>query len=240
VPGPTRRALLAAAGGTLAAGVTGCRSGPSDGRLTFRTTRSRRWTGRRGLVELDGALLYVPRSSRTRAARVVVALHGAGGRPDSQIRLFRPHAERHGLLVLAPQSTGRTWDVVTGAYGPDVRRVDRLLRRVGAAYRVGGCTLGGFSDGATYALSLGLDNGDLFDSVVALSPGFSAGQHHRGRPRVFVSHGTRDQVLPIDRCSRRIVPALRDEDYDVTYVEFDGRHEVPPPVTARAARWLSS
>jgi predicted esterase len=241
VSAPTRRGLLRAAAGTLVASVTGCRSGVSgDGRLTFRATEPARSTGTRGLVELDGALLYVPRLPHTRPMRLVVALHGAGGRPDSEIRLFRPHAERQRLLVLAPKSTGRTWDVVSGRYGPDVRLVDRLLTQVSAEYPVDGYTAGGFSDGATYALSLGLDNGDLFDSVVALSPGFSAARSRRGRPRVFVSHGTRDQVLPIDRCSRRIVPALRDDGYDVAYVEFDGRHETPPDIVTRAARWLSA
>jgi predicted esterase len=51
---------------------------------------------------------------------------------------------------------------------------------------------------------------------------------------VFVSHGTRDDVLPIDRTSRRIVPALRDDGYDVTYREFDGGHVVPPEVAREA------
>jgi phospholipase/carboxylesterase len=32
--------------------------------------------------------------------------------------------------------------------------------------------LGGFSDGASYALSLDLTNGDLFASLIAFSPGF--------------------------------------------------------------------
>ena len=57
---------------------------------------------------------------------------------------------------------------------------------------------------------------------------------------MFVSHGTRDQVLPIERCSRRIVPTLRDDGYDVAYVEFDGRHEAPPAVVTPLARWLSA
>jgi phospholipase/carboxylesterase len=47
-------------------------------------------------------------------------------------------------------------------------------------------------------------------------------------------------VLPIDTCSRRIVPALRDDGYDVSYVELDGRHEIPASVATRAARWLPS
>ena len=59
-----------------------------------------------------------------------------------------------------------------------------------------------------------------------------------GRPRFFVSHGTMDRVLPIDECSRVIVPRLKALDYDVTTAEFEGRHEVPrisPP--RRCAGW---
>jgi predicted esterase len=55
---------------------------------------------------------------------------------------------------------------------------------------------------------------------------------------VFVSHGTVDDVLPIDRTSREIVPALRADGYDVTYREFDGDHGVPPEVAREAVDWL--
>jgi predicted esterase len=93
--------------------------------------------------------------------------------------------------------------------------------------------IGGFSDGATYALSLGLVNGDLFPKVVAFSPGFVVEGPVHGKPEFFVSHGTSDPILPIDQCSRIIVPALRKRGYDVTFREFDGGHEVPESV-ARA------
>ena len=96
----------------------------------------------------------------------------------------------------------------------------------------------GFSDGASYALSLGLLNGDLFSHVIAFSPGFVLAEHRRGRPRCFVSHGTHDQVLPIERCSRRIVRELRDDRYDVSYTEFEGGHAVPSEIARAAAEWL--
>jgi hypothetical protein len=57
-----------------------------------------------------------------------------------------------------------------------------------------------FSDGASYALTLGLTNGDLLDSVLAFSPGFAAPMVTHGAPRVSISHSDDDRVLPIDRC----------------------------------------
>ena len=50
--------------------------------------------------------------------------------------------------------------------------------------------------------------------------------------------GTVDQVLPIDDCSRRIVPELKAEGYRVTYREFEGKHTLPPEVAAEAMRWF--
>jgi predicted esterase len=165
-------------------------------------------------------------------------LHGAGGVARSALDILREEADRHRLLLMAPKSTGASWDVLAGGYGPDVRNIDRLLSELSARYRVRGYTVGGFSDGASYALSLGLVNGDVFDSVIAFSPGFEAAELANGRPRFFISHGTGDRVLPIDRCSRRIVPALEDEGYEVAYHEFEGGHAVPSEMQRRAVEWL--
>jgi phospholipase/carboxylesterase len=97
--------------------------------------------------------------------------------------------------------------------------------------------IGGFSDGGSYALSLGLANGDVFGNVVAFSPGFVAAPRRTGRPRLFISHGTADQVLPVGRCGRRVAAQLRDSGYPVTYQEFAGGHVVPPTIAAAAFDW---
>lgn len=102
----------------------------------------------------------------------------------------------------------------------------------------GRVAVAGFSDGASYALSLGLANGDLFGQAWAFSPGFHAADRRQGRPRLFLSHGVQDEVLPIARTSRRIVPALRQEGYEVTYHEFDGGHVVPGRYVTEAAELL--
>jgi predicted esterase len=92
----------------------------------------------------------------------------------------------------------------------------------------------GFSDGATYALALGRANGELFSDILAFSPGFLVPVHPAGRPRIYVSHGRSDPILPIDACSRVLVPLLRRDGYEVAYREFEGSHEVPPAVAQDA------
>jgi phospholipase/carboxylesterase len=60
-----------------------------------------------------------------------------------------------------------------------------------------------------------------------------------GSPRIFVSHGVRDGVLPIDRCSRRIVSELERDGYDVLYREFDGEHSISPEIALEAVGWFT-
>jgi phospholipase/carboxylesterase len=188
----------------------------------------------------DG-VLYVPRGFQP-GARVPLAvmLHGAGGTADG-MRFTFALADEFGVPVLAPDSRGRTWDAILGGFGPDVEFINAGLaytfeRMAVDPARIG---IGGFSDGASYALSLGVANGDLFTHVLAFSPGFIARAGPRGKPRVFISHGTRDEVLPIDRTSRSIVPDLERRGYDVTYREFNGPHTVPADLAREAFGWFT-
>ena len=197
-----------------------------------------------GLDARRDALLFVPAGyDPTRPAPFVLSMHGAGGDANGSLYPLHELADAAGLVLLAPASRGRTWDVILGGYGPDVAFLDRALAEVFARVAVDPARIGvaGFSDGASYALSLGITNGDLFGHVLAFSPGFAAPAAQRGEPRFFVSHGTGDEVLAIDRTSRRIVPQLERAGYDVDYREFDGGHTVPPEM-ARAAleRFLAS
>ncbi len=169
-------------------------------------------------------------------------LHGAGGTARHGLDLLLPFAEEAGLILLAPDSRGRTWDVILGGYGADIAFIDRALAQTFDRYAVDPerLAVGGFSDGASYALSVGITNGDLFPHIIAFSPGFMVPGGQEGVPRIFISHGTRDEVLPIDVCSRRIVPQLQRAGYDVRYREFDGPHTVPPEMTREAMDWFGA
>jgi phospholipase/carboxylesterase len=189
----------------------------------------------------DGAFLVPGSLNAARPAPLIVALHGAGGVATHVLDLVAAQAEQHGIIVLAPESRGPTWDVIRGGYGPDVAFIDQALTKIFQLHPIDPARIAvsGFSDGASYALSLGVMNGELFDHILAFSPGFMAPTTTADTPKVFVSHGIRDEVLPIDPCSRRIVPALQRAGYDVEYREFDGGHVVPPEMVGHAvARFL--
>lgn len=166
-----------------------------------------------GLAAGRDGVLEVPPG---RPAWLVVALHGHGGSGARMGDLLGPAVTARGGLLLAPDARGATWDALRTGLGPDVEFVGRALSTVLAAFDVPASrrAVAGFSDGGSYALALGLANGDVFGNVLAWAPGFVPAATLVGRPRVFVAHGTADKVLDIDRCSRRIVPALRRSGYD--------------------------
>jgi phospholipase/carboxylesterase len=193
--------------------------------------------------ERDG-LLYVPEGyTRTQEAPLALTLHGSKGDAQSGISHFLDFADEAGLVLLAPESRDpRDWDFVfPGYYGPDVEFIDRALKQTfdRIAVDAGRVAIEGFSDGASYAVSLGLANGELFTHVIAFSPGLVDQVAQRGnKPSVFIAHGTGDERLPIDVTSGRRVTRLERDGYEVRYRKFDGGHEVPAEVAREAVEWF--
>ena len=214
----------------------------ASGRLTARSSaspgRSVADPGLHPLVALGlpDHLLLVPEDVRP-GAPLVVWFHGAGGHAARSVPTLRDAAAAAGVVVLLPSSASSTWDLLTGRTGADVRPLDAALGHVLATYDVGRVAFAGFSDGGSYALSLGLANGELAEAVLAFSPGFLAPPSVLGRPRCWVAHGTADTVLPVDRCGRRVVAQLERQGYPVHYEEFDGGHVVRPDHVVAALRW---
>jgi phospholipase/carboxylesterase len=240
IPGPGE-------GGGEGSGGTTAGSAAGEGRLLARpkakpSGRITPGLQRLGLGSDRDGLLYVPEGYEAgRETPLAITLHGAGGDGRSGISHFIDLADEFGVVLLAPASRGRSWDVLVGGLGPDVEFIDRALQHTFERVNVDASRLAitGFSDGASYALSLGLPNGDFFSHVVGFSPGFMAPPSRSGEPPVFVSHGTRDNVLPIGATSRRIVPQLEEMGYEVLYREFDGPHTVPEPIAREALEWFT-
>jgi phospholipase/carboxylesterase len=192
----------------------------------------------------DAGILLVPDSYQPDTpAPLVVLLHGAGGKPEAILGIMREEAKANGTLVMAPKSVGFTWDMIERShYNVDLARIRLGLERVFREYSVDPArvSISGFSDGASYALSVGLTNGEFFRRIAAFSPGFVAASELRGKPTVFMSHGTQDAVLPIDFGGRYINEQLLKEDYVVDYREFDGPHGVPIELAKEGFNFLTA
>lgn len=193
-------------------------------------------------TDRDG-LLYVPNTYQPdRPAPLILMLHGAGGDAEGALSLLQGFVDPLQIILLAVDSRQQTWDVIVSQYGPDIAFIDRALAQIFSRYAIDPrhIAIAGFSDGASYALSVGITNGNLFTHAIAFSPGFIAPVDQVGKPELFVSHGKWDNVLPIAQCSRRIVPRLQQADYQVLYHEFDGSHTVPQAIAREAMNWFST
>jgi phospholipase/carboxylesterase len=189
----------------------------------------------------DGAI-YIP-PGLTGPAPLLVLLHGATGSAAGITKRTDAFAlaDEFKMVILAPDSRERTWDAIRGHFGPDVAFLDQALAKVFALVPIDRkrVAIGGFSDGASYAISLGLQNGDLFTHVAAFSPGFYVGNQRRGRPIFYISHGKGDEILSFDNTARRIVPELEAATYSVRFKEFDGPHTVPAAIAREAFQWIA-
>lgn len=250
----TRREFVRAVGEATVVGLLGCATPakPADSPdLVYATLRSRprRPTEnvKRGMQPLrlstsrDG-FLYVPSTySPDQALPLVVLLHGAGrNSSDWSSPRFAGVFDDPAVVVIAPDSRGPTWDILREGWGPDVGFIDESLDLVFGMCNIDPARIGvgGFSDGASYALSLGIANGDLFTAIMAFSPGFDRPATKRGKPRIFIAHGRQDQILDINATSRPIARSLQKEGYEVRYEEFDGPHRVTADEMQRALRWF--
>jgi phospholipase/carboxylesterase len=218
---------------------------PNDGRLSARP-RTDVKTAVTGEVKLGvnserDAVLHVPKSAGQSPLPLLVLLHGATQSSETMFRYLGSTPEEAGVVVLAPNSRDTTWDAIRNTFADDVNDLNRALERTFERVAIDPTrvALGGFSDGASYAISLGLINGDLFNSVIAFSPGFVIDGEGHGKPRFFISHGTHDHILPIDRCGRRIAAELKARGYEVNFREFDGDHEIPADVAREGLKFIS-
>ena len=197
-----------------------------------------------GLTQLDvgarrHAMLYAPAAAPS-PLPLLVLLHGAGGEGADMLEVFRPHADERGFAILAPQSTGATWPVGRPLGGADVAAVDAALAAAFARLPVDPerIAIGGFSDGASYALSLGFANGGLFSDILAFSPGGFVGEATARKARVFIGHGRGDGVLPFKN-AKDMEGLIRRAGYDVRFFEFAGGHTMNgPEIGAALARFL--
>lgn len=180
---------------------------PRDGRITARPRDTRTLSRNLSLGEpiklgLDrerDALLYLPKSATNSPLPLLLFLHGATQSADDMFWYLESAPEETGVVILAPNARDTTWDALAGSFGPDLEFLNRALDRVfdTVAIDPARIAVGGFSDGATYAIALGLVNGDLFQRVAAFSPGFVIDGALHGKAEITNAFSVEIQTAPV-------------------------------------------
>jgi phospholipase/carboxylesterase len=187
----------------------------------------------------DGTL-YVPKKYKNGVPMpLLMMLHGFAGF-GTGVRYTFPLAEEFGVIVIAPESRELTWGQSAPGFDQDVRYLGAAFRHVSSFLDVDPAhvALGGHSDGAGYALSMGLAYGETFNHLMIFSEGLMIPFRKQGKPKIFIGHGIDDHQMPIDDTSRKFVPKLKSEGYDVTYREYEGGHGTPVSVVREAFEWF--
>jgi len=204
---------------------------------------------RNGVLSLaGGTYAYLPKGLTGAPAPVLVVLHGAGGQAADMLEQYRDEADKHGIILLIPNAAKGTWDMindlkgrlgaefnVTPRYGKDLKAIDAGLADLFNRVAVDPARVGvlGFSDGATYGLSIGTANPQLFRTVIAFSPGPAFLGKIDPTQRVFISHSENDKVLPYST-ARGHVAKLRVKKAIVAFESHDAGHKVPDDVNDKA------
>jgi phospholipase/carboxylesterase len=207
------------------------------------------------------ALAFRERPAAADPDGLLVLHHGRGADEQDLLSLGDALDPGRRLLVVAPRaplslpgSPGYHWYVVPRVGYPDPSTFH-------AAYRLLGCfhdelwertglgprrtVLGGFSMGAVMSLALGLGAdrpapaGVLaFSGFLPVVEGWQPDLSAAGAPRVFIAHGRRDPVIPVD-FARRARGVLESARLEVDYHESDVAHQIDPRQIPAASEWLA-
>lgn len=179
-----------------------------------------------GLDRARDAYLSVPNGiTPGMAVPLIVMFHGKTQPANEVLGEWKRVAARHKCLVLAPSARTYTWNVEQGPGGPDARFVDRAIQAVFDRFTVDPkhIAASGFSDGGSYALSIGLVNGDFFSDILAFAPINYNAPNAVGQPRIYFCNGNQDPGA-IFTNTTAMARQLRGDGYDVALHEFNGGH----------------
>ena len=189
--------------------------------------------------ERDGTVYVPPSYKKGVPMPVLVMLHGFRGTSEA-VRYTFPLAEEFGVIVVAPESRDMTWGQEIPGFDTDSRYIGMAFRWVSEVLTIDRArvAMGGASDGANYALNMGLAYGDTFNHLMIYSAGTLAPFRKQGRTKIFLSHGTHDEQMPVDRTGRKFAAELKEGGYDLTYREYEGGHGAPLPVVRESFEWF--
>ena len=192
-----------------------------------------------------GFSLYVPESWDGRTARpLVVALHGGTGHGRDFLWSWLREARSREVLLLSPTSQERTWSIM--GEDRDGEGLARMVESVAARYPVdrSRVLLTGMSDGGTYTMICGLQDGMPFTHLAPacgiLHLGLLGGGLERARDKpIYLIHGALDWMFPV-YTARMAQEALTTVGARLVYRELaDLSHTYPRDENPLILDWLT-
>ena len=172
-----------------------------------------------------GYSAFVPNAARENSRPLIIALHGGTGHGRDTLWHWLTSARSNDMSVMAPTSIDDTWSLFQVEL--DLHAIlENLTELTNTIPEPSAILLAGMSDGATYALQLGLKRPDLFPNVAAFSgmldpsllaepPSPSNNQH------IYWLHGHRDTMFPFELANESVA-ALKTKGLDVVLDEQAG------------------
>lgn len=195
-----------------------------------------------GFVKLEqagaSAILLTPDEiDPQRRYPLFTVLHGAGRQDEILAKAFRDEPEKRQAFFLIPRSVEPTWDLIASPERADLDFLEYAYDLVYRRYPIDPRKLAliGYSDGASYALSVGLCNSTMFSALMVWAAGFlvldppTAERFREAipepRPQIYLEYGTHDQLFDFQTVALPMRDNLEKSGFDVTFsVDEGGRH----------------
>jgi len=204
---------------------------------------------------------------------LVLGLHGGGESPDKFIALWKnfrkpefiyaatqaPYPYLLGNEIVYEWALWPTRDMEIMEKAKEIlnKYISKLVQDLEKRYNIKDVYLMGYSQGAIFTYTAGINNHHLFKGLIILSgPGLFKPiySHFMGLVynywkleesikdakdlRVFIAHSKEDQVVKYELglASKEV---LTDYGYDVTFYDFEGGHIIPSDVLEQVEKWLN-
>ncbi len=172
-------------------------------------------------------------------------LHGAGRQDEMLVKACRGQPDQRDAFFLVPRSVDPTWDLIVGGERNDLDFLEYAYDLIYRRYPIDPArqVLIGYSDGASYALSLVLSNPRLFEAALCWAAGFvvldrdNVGEDDP-KPRIYLEYGTHDELFAFDRVALPMKENLERAGYPVEFsVDEGGRHWPSGTFQGEALDW---
>lgn len=186
---------------------------------------------------------------------VIFALHGMGSDEQDMLRLMEPMQSDFIIVAIRGpivQGSGYAYfqiksigNPIRELYDASVLGLQQLIADLSGKYAIDPKRryIAGFSQGAIMAMTLSLIMGDAIKGIVAMSgyiPQFVKDEYKLqpdSELSVFISHGDQDHLFPL-QLGEDNANFFRQHTHHVTYVPYNGGHQVTPDLYQQFQQWL--